>query len=72
MVSANLGYEFTDPVSGQMILGAPRTRVVGVTPLGDPKRRDEIWWNKTQVFILMKEAVLLNKEMIYFMSTCLL
>lgn len=46
MVSANLGYEFTDPVSGQMILGAPRTRVVGVTPLGNPKRRDEIWWNK--------------------------
>ena len=27
---------------------------------------------KTQVFILMKEAALLNKEMTYFMSTCLL
>ena len=46
LVSANLGYEFTDPISGQMLLGAPRTRVVGVTPLGDFKYRRELFFNK--------------------------
>ena len=45
VVSANLGYEFTDPISGQMLLGSPRTRVVGVTPLGNFKYRPELFFN---------------------------
>ena len=52
IISANLGYEFTDPVSGQMLLGAPRTRVVGVTPLGNYQLREELWFNKsTQAYL---------------------
>ena len=46
MVSANLGYEFTDPIAGQMLMGAQRTRIVGVTPLGNYKYRPELFFNK--------------------------
>ena len=38
LVSSSIGYEFSDPVTGKMLLGGKRTRVVGVTPLGDKKR----------------------------------
>ena len=52
VISANLGYEFTDPASGQMLLGAPRTRVVGVTPLGNYQLREELWFNtSTQAYL---------------------
>jgi len=52
VISANLGYEFTDPASGQMLLGAPRTRVVGVTPLGNYQLREELWYNtSTQAYL---------------------
>ena len=36
--SANLGYEFGDPVTGVMIYGNKRTRIVGATPQGDRRR----------------------------------
>lgn len=41
VVSSNLGYEFTDPEVGTMMIGGPRTRVVGVTPLGAATLRPE-------------------------------
>ena len=41
VVSSSLGYEFTDPEVGTMMIGAPRTRVIGVTPLGAAKLRPE-------------------------------
>ena len=47
LVSANLGYEFTDPIEGKMVLGAPRTRVIGVTPLGDVNVRKDTFYNQT-------------------------
>ena len=34
IISHNMGYEFKDPVSGIMMVGGPRTRVVGVTAMG--------------------------------------
>ena len=46
LVSANLGYEFTDPVESKIVLGAPRSRVVGVTPLGDVNQRKELFFNR--------------------------
>ena len=39
LVSSNISYEFSDPVTGKMLIGGRRTRVVGVTPLGDRKRK---------------------------------
>ena len=39
LISASVGKEFTDPIAGQVLYGAPRTRVVGVTPLGLQKDR---------------------------------
>lgn len=45
LVSASIGREFADPITGQVLLGAPRTRMVGVTPLGDRKTRRELWFN---------------------------
>jgi hypothetical protein len=47
LVSSTLGYEFTDPVEGKILLGGPRTRVVGVTPIGDRKLRKELFYNDT-------------------------
>ena len=35
MSSASLGYEFGDPKTGVVLYGAKRTRMVGVTHLGD-------------------------------------
>ena len=46
LIDSSVGYEFTDPVQGKILFGAPRTRVVGVTPLGDRKTRDELFYNK--------------------------
>ena len=46
LVSSTLGYEFTDPIEGKILLGAPRTRVVGVTPIGDRKLRKELFYNR--------------------------
>ena len=34
IISHNMGYEFKDPVSGIMMLGGKRTRVVGVSDIG--------------------------------------
>ena len=45
LVSANLGLEFSDPVTGKMLLGGKRTRVVGVTPLGDKKKRELFFYS---------------------------
>ena len=45
LVSASMGREFVDPITGQVIMGAPRTRVIGVTPIGDRKTRREMWFN---------------------------
>ena len=45
LISADVGREFTDPVQGKVLFGAPRTRIVGVTPLGDRKTRDELFYN---------------------------
>tara|TARA_R110000851_G_scaffold301058_4_gene457363 strand:- start:4896 stop:11114 length:6219 start_codon:yes stop_codon:yes gene_type:complete len=39
LVSSNISYEFSDPVTGKMLIGGRRTRVVGVTPLGDRKQK---------------------------------
>jgi hypothetical protein len=41
VVSSSLGYEFADPEVGTMMIGAPRTRVIGVTPLGQANLRPE-------------------------------
>lgn len=46
LVSSTLGYEFTDPTEGKILLGGPRTRVVGVTPIGDIKLRKELFFNE--------------------------
>ena len=35
--SASLGYEFGDPVTGAILYGGRRSRMVGATPLGDRK-----------------------------------
>jgi hypothetical protein len=35
--SASLGYEFGDPVTGAILYGGRRSRIVGATPLGDRK-----------------------------------
>ena len=45
LMNASVGREFVDPIAGQILFGAPRTRVVGVTPLGDKKTRRELWFN---------------------------
>ena len=37
--NASVGYEFNDVVTGVMMIGGPRTRVVGVTPQGGIKFR---------------------------------
>jgi hypothetical protein len=47
LVSADVGYEFTDPIQGKVLFGSPRTRIVGITPLGDRKTRDELFYNVT-------------------------
>jgi len=47
LVSSTLGYEFTDPIEGKILLGGPRTRVVGVTPIGDRRLRKELFYNAT-------------------------
>ena len=41
--NAEIGREFTDAVSNITLFGGPRTRVVGVTPIGDRKARKEIF-----------------------------
>ena len=52
LVNASMGREFVDPIAGQVIYGAPRTRVVGVTPLGDMKLRKELFFNmQTQKYM---------------------
>ncbi len=45
LIDSNVGYEFTDPIQGKILFGAQRTRVVGVTPLGDRKTRNELFYN---------------------------
>jgi len=45
LIDSSVGYEFTDPIQGKILFGAPRTRVVGVTPLGDRKTRNELFYN---------------------------
>ena len=45
IVSTDVGYEFNDRVNGVMMLGAPRTRVVGVTPMGYFKDRSDEFKN---------------------------
>lgn len=45
LVDSSVGFEFTDPIQGKILFGAPRTRVVGVTPLGDRKTRNELFYN---------------------------
>ena len=41
MSSSKIGYEFGDVVMGAILIGGPRTRVVGVTDLGKDRIRDE-------------------------------
>ena len=43
VVQANVGREFTDPVSNIIMYGAARSRVVGVTPIGAARKRKEIF-----------------------------
>ena len=45
LISSDVGREFTDPIQGKVLYGAARTRVVGVTPLGDRKTRDDLFYN---------------------------
>ena len=45
LIDSSVGYEFTDPIQGKILFGAPRTRVVGITPLGDRQTRDELFYN---------------------------
>lgn len=56
LISANVGHEFTDPIGGKVLYGAPRTRVVGVTPLGAKKPRWDTFYNsKTGLFFDTKD-----------------
>ena len=41
MVSNNVGVEFGNEPGGKMVVGAPKTRVVGVSPLGEDDERNE-------------------------------
>jgi hypothetical protein len=45
LISGSVGNEFTDPIGGKVLYGAPRTRVVGVTPLGGTKVRWDTFFN---------------------------
>jgi hypothetical protein len=45
LIDSSVGYEFTDPVQGKILFGGPQTRIVGVTPLGDVKLREELFYN---------------------------
>ena len=39
ILSSNMGYEYNDAYTGAFMVGGPRTRMVGVTPLGKSKNR---------------------------------
>ena len=39
IISSNIGYEYNDAYTGVFMIGGPRTRMVGVTPLGRAKSR---------------------------------
>ena len=41
LASTKIGYEFGDVVMGAILIGGPKTRVVGVTELGTDRVRDE-------------------------------
>jgi hypothetical protein len=41
LTSNNVGVEFGNEVGGKMVVGSPETRVIGVSPLGEDKVRDE-------------------------------
>ena len=48
--NADIGREFTDAVSNITMFGGPRTRVVGVTPIGDRKERKRIFIDQNNTF----------------------
>ena len=59
IVSTDMGYEFKDPVSGVMLVGAPRTRVVGVTAMG--------WWPNIKAGMIRKRFAVGNDKLKEFM-----
>ena len=61
IVSHNMGYEFKDPVSGVMLVGGPRTRVVGVTAMG--------WWPNIKGGMIRKRFAVGNDKLKEFLPS---